>query len=151
MSLIQTYWSSYFTHSQFPFLNPTADELPSQTEKSKVLHYFKACYKNEPVANIMMAMSNFIILSHIPENFQGVAEMIFDRLPKSSRVDFVADLSKENSIKFFWRNNVEHQTAFDLRPEDLRTKGCKGSMANDAKKSGLSNVCLTNCRNLNVC
>ena len=37
----------------------------------------------------------------IPDNVQGVAEMVFDHLSKSSIVDFVKDISIENSIKFF--------------------------------------------------
>ena len=40
-------------------------------------------------------------LSSIPDTFQGVAEMVLDRLPKGSRVYCVTDTSKENSIKFF--------------------------------------------------
>ena len=40
-----------------------------------------------------MAMSNFIILSLIPGNFQGVTEIVSDGLPKPSRVNIV---TKEN-------------------------------------------------------
>ena len=40
-----------------------------------------------------MAMSNIYILSHIPDNFQGVTEIVSDRLPKPSRVNIV---TKEN-------------------------------------------------------
>ena len=62
---------------------------------------------NEPLANIIDD-----VLSHIPDNFQGVAEpdnfqgvaeMVLYHLPKLSRVNFVADVSKENSIVFFGR------------------------------------------------
>ena len=58
-------------------------------------------------------------MAHIRDNVQVVAEMVLDRLPKSSRVDCATDISKENSITFF--GNIEN--TFDLRPEDLSTKG----------------------------
>ena len=62
-----------------------------------------------------MAMFNFI-----PDNFQGVAETISDRLSKASRVDFVTDVSKENSFKthlsYLGANNAEHRNTFNLRP-----------------------------------
>ena len=59
--------------------------------------------ENEPVANIIDGNVQLDVLSHIPDNFQGVAEMVFDLLPKASRVDYVTDISRENSIKFFGR------------------------------------------------
>ena len=39
-----------------------------------------------------MAMSIFNVLSHIPDNYQAVTEMVFDRLPKPSKVDIVIDI-----------------------------------------------------------
>ena len=57
--------------------------------------------KNEPVANIIDGNVQLDALSNIPDNFKGVAEMVFDLLPKASRVDFVTDISKDNSFKFF--------------------------------------------------
>ena len=57
--------------------------------------------KNEPEASIFDGNVQLEILSHIPDNFQCVAEMVFDLLPKASRVDCVKELSKEYSIKFF--------------------------------------------------
>ena len=62
------------------------------TEKSSsVLPSFKACFKvlttkNEPVANIINDNVKLDVLLYIPDNFQGVAEMIFGRLPKSPSV-----------------------------------------------------------------
>ena len=44
---------------------------------------------------------------------------------------------------------MAQQSTIDLRPEDLRTKDWKGSMANDAKKQPI-NFSLTNVRNLKV-
>ena len=79
--------------------------MPAKTEKSKVLHSFKVCFnvltttKYEQVANILDNNAKFYVLFHIPDNFQGVTEVVFDRLPNSSRVD----ISKENLIKFYGR------------------------------------------------
>ena len=61
-----------------------------QKPRSQVLHSFKAYFKvratkNEPVANKIDGNIQFYVLSHIPDNFQGETEMVFDRLPKSSR------------------------------------------------------------------
>ena len=67
--------------------------------KSKVLHYFKACYnvlttkKKQPAANIIDGDVQLHGLSHIPDNFQGVTEIVSDGLPKPSRVNIV---TKEN-------------------------------------------------------
>ena len=78
--------------------------MPVKTEKSKVLNAFKACFKaltieNEPVANIIVGNVQLYVLSHIPDNFQGVVECV----PKSLRVDFLTYISKENSIKLVGR------------------------------------------------
>ena len=68
--------------------------------------------KNEPVANIINGNVQLEILSHIPDNFQAVAKMVFDLLPKASRVDYVKDISKEYSIKFFGRKQRRTSTYF---------------------------------------
>ena len=79
--------------------------MPAKTEKAKVLHHLEFCFSvltttNEPVVNVI---DGNVRLFHIPDNFQGVAEMVLDHLPKLSRVDFVTDISKENPSKFFGR------------------------------------------------
>ena len=66
--------------------------------------------KNEPEANMIDGNVQLDALSHIPDNFKGVAEMVFDLLPKASRVDFVTDISKENSVKFFGRKQRRTST-----------------------------------------
>ena len=64
-------------------------------------------------------------MSFLIYHFYGVTEMVFDGLQKSSRIDFVTAITKENSFKFFGANNVEHRNTFDLRPEDLSNKALK--------------------------
>ena len=49
--------------------------------------------KKHPTANIIDGNVQLHILSLIPDNFQGVTEIVSDSLPKPSRVNFV---TKEN-------------------------------------------------------
>ena len=68
--------------------------MAAKTEKSKVLHYFKACFnvltsKKQPAANIIDGNVQLHILSLIPDNFQSVAEIVSEGLPKASRVNIV--------------------------------------------------------------
>ena len=49
--------------------------------------------KKQPTAYIIDGNVQLIILSLIPDNFQGVTEIVSDGLPKPSRVNIVA---KEN-------------------------------------------------------
>ena len=72
--------------------------MVAKTKKSKVLHYFKACFnvptsKKQPAANIIDGNVQLHVLSHIPDNFQGVTEIVSGGLPKPSRVNIV---TKEN-------------------------------------------------------
>ena len=73
--------------------------MAAKTEKSKVLHYFKACFnvltlkKQQPAANIIDGNVQLHVLSHIPDNYKGVTEIVSDGLPKPPRVNIV---TKEN-------------------------------------------------------
>ena len=49
--------------------------------------------KKQPTANIINGNVQHHILSHIPDNFQGVTEIVSDGLPKPSRINIV---TKEN-------------------------------------------------------
>ena len=49
--------------------------------------------KKQPTANIIDGNVQHHILSLIPDNFQGVTEIVSDGLPKPSRVNIV---TKEN-------------------------------------------------------
>ena len=46
--------------------------------------------KKQPTANIIDGNVQLYILSLIPDNFQGVTEIVSDGLPKPSRVNIVA-------------------------------------------------------------
>ena len=70
--------------------------MPAKTEKENALHYFEACFQvltttNGPAANVINDNVQLYVLSHIPDNFPGVAEMVLDHLPKVSRDYFVTE------------------------------------------------------------
>ena len=70
--------------------------MAAKTEKSKVLHYFKACFnvqQKRPATNMIDGNVQLHVLSHIPDKFQGVTEIVSDGLPKPSKVNIV---TKEN-------------------------------------------------------
>ena len=74
--------------------------MAAKTEKSKVFYSFKTCFnvlttKNQQVANIFDSNVQLHVLSCIPDNFQGVTEIVSDCLPKPSRVNIV---TKENLL-----------------------------------------------------
>ena len=76
--------------------------MPTKTEKSNVLPSFNVLTtKTQPVANILDGNVQLYVLSRIPDSFQGVTEIVFDYLPKPSRVNIV---TKENLIKFLRRS-----------------------------------------------
>ena len=50
-------------------------------------------YKKKTAANIIDVNVQLHVLSHIPDNFQGVTEIVLDGLPKPSRINIVI---KEN-------------------------------------------------------
>ena len=92
-----------------PYALATADGMPAKTGKSKLLHHLESCIEHvtapasEAVAKVIDDNASLYVLSPIPDIFQGVAETVFDRLPKSARVDFVTDRYKDISIKSFER------------------------------------------------
>ena len=61
------------------------------------------CYK---VKRILISFNCFLSISH---NFQGVKEMVFDRLPKSSRVITLLQIYlKKTHLSSLCANNIEH-------------------------------------------
>ena len=70
--------------------------------------------EKQPTANIIDGNVQLHILFLIPDNFQGVTEIVSDGLPKPSRVNIVT----KKAYKVLWAQ----QNIIDLRPEDLSTK-----------------------------
>ena len=46
-------------------------------------------HKKQPATNFIDGNVQFHVLSHIPDKFQGVTEIVADGLPKPSRVNIV--------------------------------------------------------------
>ena len=65
--------------------------------------------KKQPTANIIDGNVQLHILSLIPDNFQGVTEIVSDCLPKPPL---------RKTYKVLWAQ----QNTIDLRPKDLSTK-----------------------------
>ena len=79
-------------------MNATANDMAAKTEKSKFFTLFLGLphctdNKKQPAANIIDGNVQLHILSHIPDNFQVVTEIVSDGLPKPPRVNIV---TKEN-------------------------------------------------------
>ena len=55
-------------------------------------------HQKQPAANIIVGKVQLHVLSHIPDNFQGVTEIVSDGLPKSSRVNVVTKENLLNSL-----------------------------------------------------
>ena len=77
--------------------------MPAKTEKAKVLHYLEACFKvltttNGQVANLIDGNVQLNVLYPIPDNFQGVAEMVLDSLQNHQESTLL-----QKSYKFFGR------------------------------------------------
>ena len=67
----------FYPQSSFHLLNAIAIDVPTKTEKSKVLHSFNVLTtKKQPVANLIDGNVQLNFLSHIPDNFQGVTEIV---------------------------------------------------------------------------
>ena len=84
-------------------------ECLQKTEKAKVVACFQTMPPtNEPVANVIGGIVQLYALSLIPDDFQCVAEMVLDRLPKSSTVDFIRDTAmhlKKTQLSSLSANN----------------------------------------------
>ena len=132
-----------------PYVLATADGMPVRTDKfrtdkSKILHHFEPCIEHvtapasEAVAHVIDDNASLYVLSPVPDNFQGVAETVFDRLPKSARVDFVTDTYKDISIKSFERQRRgTSENVLISGPKTKTPKDWKAFMSNAENKAQL--------------
>ena len=71
--------------------------------------------KKQPTANIIDGNVQLHILSLIPDNFQGVTEIVSDGLPKPLRVNIVTKENLKSSLgtvaKYYWSKTwgLKHQ------------------------------------------
>ena len=125
-----------------PFSLATADGMPAKTDKSKLLHNLEASVESvtkptdEPIAYVYDGNATLQSLAPIPDNFEGVAEMVFNLLSKTSRVDFVTDTYKQSSIKSFERKRRGSAPKFLLSgPKTKAPRDWNSFMANDENKT----------------
>ena len=98
--------------------------------------------KKQPAANIIDGNVRLRVLSHIPDNFQGVTENVTDGLPKPSRVNIVTKANLYNPLgtaKYYWSKTwvLKHQRTGKVPWQIMQ-------------KSSLSNFCSTNVKNIKV-
>lgn len=127
-----------------PWSLATADGMPVKTDKAKLLHYIESSIEpltTRPKGDIVHIVDGNAILQSlvsIPDNFEDLAETVFNHLPKSGRVDFVTDTYKATSIKSFERTRRGSTPTFLLSGPKTRTpKDWKGFMGNDDNKTQL--------------
>eukprot|EP00745_Piridium_sociabile_P026705 TRINITY_DN42673_c0_g1_i18.p1 TRINITY_DN42673_c0_g1~~TRINITY_DN42673_c0_g1_i18.p1 ORF type:complete len:760 (+),score=189.88 TRINITY_DN42673_c0_g1_i18:236-2515(+) len=93
-----------------PWSLAMSDGTPAKTDKAKLLHLLETeSHRAEKPAsdtNTYVIDGNAMFQQQValPTTFGELAEQIFDKLPKVSRVDFVTDSYRPNSIKGSERN-----------------------------------------------
>ena len=79
-----------------PWSLTTADGIPTKTDKPKLLHNLESGIKlvtDRPSDDVHIIDGNSMLQSFkpIPDTFYYLAEHVFNKLPKSKRVDFVTE------------------------------------------------------------
>ena len=121
----------------------TADGMPVKTDETKSLHSLTSVEPvtrptDEPIAYVYDGNATLQSLVSIPERFEGLAEMVLNLLPKTSRVDFVTDTYKQTSIKSFERKRRGTAPTHLLSGTKTKTpRDWKSFMANDENKTQL--------------
>lgn len=86
-----------------PWSLATADGAPTRTDKAKLLHKLEIGHAlpERPAVAQHIIDGNALLheLIQVPDTFADLAEKIFSHLPKATRVDFVTDTYKVDSIK----------------------------------------------------
>ena len=126
-----------FPLSPVPRSLATADGMPTKTDKSTLLHNLESGIeqvKYRPSDSVHVVDGNAMLqsLKPIPDSFEELAEHIFNKLPKSKRVDFITDTYRQQSIKSYERARRGITPTFILAGERTKTpRDWKGFMGND--------------------
>ena len=109
-----------------PWSLATADGMPTTTDKSKLLHNLESGIKpvtDRPSDAVHIIDGNAMLQSFkpIPDTFDELAEHVFNRLPKTKRVDFVTDTYKSCSIKSYERARSGTSPTFLLAGAKTKT------------------------------
>ena len=91
-----------------PWPLATADGMPAKTDKSTLLHNLESGIeptldRSSDAVHIIDGNAMLQSFKPIPDTFQELAEHVYDKLPKSHRVDFITDTYKPKSIKSYER------------------------------------------------
>ena len=126
-----------------PWSLATADGMPTKTDKSTLLQNLESGIElvtDRPSDAVHVVDGNSMLqsLKPIPDSFEELAEHIFNKLPKSKRVDFVTDTYRKQSIKSYERAHRGMSPAFLLSGAKTKTpRDWKGFMGNDKNKTQL--------------
>ena len=115
----------------------TADGAPVRTDKAKLLHKLEESHivsaGPESAVYIIDGNAMFQALIQIPDTFGELAERIFVNLRNATRVDFVTDTYREQSIKNIERNRRGTSQEFLVHgpltrvPREFKTFLCNSS------------------------
>ena len=91
-----------------PWSLATADGMPTKTDKSILLHNLESGIElvtDRPSDAVHVVDGNAMLqsLKSIPDTFEELAEHVFNKLPKSKRVDFITDTYQQHSIRSYER------------------------------------------------
>ena len=131
-----------------PWPLATADGMPVKTDKSRLLHNLESSIEpttDRPSDAVHIIDGNAMLqsLKPIPDTFEELAEHVFNRLPKSKRVDFTTDTYKPQSIKSYERARRGMAPTFLLSGARTKTPHeWKSFMSNDKNKTQLINLLL---------
>ena len=126
-----------------PWSLATADGMLTKTDKSTLLHNLESGIElvtDRPSDAVHVLDGNSMLqsLKPIPDSCEELAEHIFNKLPKSKRVDFVTDTYRKQSIKSYERARRGMSPAFLLSGAKTKTpRDWKGFMGNDKNKTQL--------------
>ena len=147
LSTIWTYWLSYFTHCPVPCFACNSWWYACKTWESKG---FTLSWDLLPGIDNKQTYDGNVqlcIISHIPDNFQGVAGMVLDRPPKASRVGPLCYRYVQRKLKWVLaaQTNWNIENTCDLRPDDLSTKGLERLHGNWWPENGTGNTSIPRC------
>ena len=131
-----------------PWSLATADGMPTKTDKSTLLHNLESGIEqvtDRPSDAVHVVDGNAMLqsLKPIPDSFEELAEHVFNKLPKSKRMDFITDTYRQQSIKSYERARRGITPTFLLSgPRTKTPRDWKCFMGNDKNKTQLIKLLL---------
>ena len=132
-----------------PWALSTADGHLVKTDKAKLLHLLETgvtspdAPKVEDSVYIIDANAILQALIGLPTTFEELAKKVFDLLPKVSRLDFVTDTYKKDSIKTYERSRRGDSQTFLIKGTNTKVpRDWKSFMSNASNKEQLIKLLL---------